>query len=80
MEISTCGIHGEVPVINGNCGYCEVSQLKEQVTVAVEALARLTIGTCQCGVKSPELGYHKDYCRYRIAAQALKQIAQAKGG
>lgn len=36
-----------------------------------KALRILTIGTCSCMVKSPELKYHNEGCVYRIAAEAL---------
>ena len=38
----------------------------------VNRLVSLTVGTCSCDTKSPELKYHSEACRYRIASEALE--------
>jgi hypothetical protein len=38
----------------------------------INRLVSLTVGTCSCETKSPELKYHTENCRYRVASEALE--------
>jgi hypothetical protein len=40
-----------------------------------QALLKLTVGTCSCLIKSPDIQYHKDHCNYKIATAALSEPA-----
>jgi len=39
-----------------------------------ESLIRLSVGSCSCGTKSPEISFHASDCRYRISASALETL------
>lgn len=41
-----------------------------------EALGKLTIGTCTCMTKSPEVKFHGERCTYRIAKTALEEAKE----
>lgn len=40
----------------------------------VSRLISLTVGSCSCHTMSPDLKYHTQSCRYRIAAEALELV------
>jgi hypothetical protein len=40
------------------------------------ALRKLTVGSCSCLTKTPEIEHHEDTCRYKIAAQALQDTEE----
>lgn len=42
----------------------------------LERLDKLTVATCNCGVKSPELEYHDDLCHYRSHSEAAARIRE----
>jgi hypothetical protein len=54
----------------------QVVGLRAQIVVKDEALRRLTIGTCSCGVKTNATEYHAHNCEFRIASEALTPAAK----
>lgn len=72
--IHACFKHG-VPL--GSSALCEaVDEFKkvyiprEDVLPLVNTLHSIEIGGCNCHTKTPELVWHKDWCRYKQARQA----------
>ena len=53
-------------------------RVKEEAKPHLEQLSRLlshlTIGSCTCMTKTPELLYHTPECKYRLAAQAQQIV------
>ncbi len=39
------------------------------------SLQRLTIGTCSCLTKTPELRFHDKHCTYRLASEVIDALA-----
>lgn len=37
-------------------------------------ILNLTIGSCSCGTKTPEVQFHQNTCAYKMANAALKAI------
>lgn len=37
-----------------------------------EKAASLLVGSCSCGIKSPDIQFHKEICRYRVSYELIE--------
>lgn len=51
-----------------------VTEEPDIATAILKQLTRLSVGSCSCGVKSPDLQWHEAGCRYRLAEEIRENV------